>query len=500
MGQYSYRDGLLYKDIWDPIQLEFQAKAVVPRGGLRAFRYNGRMYRLPLRRQLLLLYHDSESVGAHASAADTLAKLSRMFFWPGMEHDVQKWVASCSVCRLVRPTKALTPDARMELYDRPFRILGIDDLGPISPPSEGNSYILHAECAFSHYIWLKAAPDNGAATWARFLVEGVMFDLAGFVPVLRSDRGSAFVSDIVAQICTLVNTEHCFGSSYHPQSQGFVEARHQKVNRILASYASSHPESWSRWLPLAQWCMRATPLSYRGNRSPYEIITGMLPQGPIDEVFRRLEPGKSLDPGSYVRDLVDNLASVHRVVGAELKAVHDKEIHAADLRSKGEGFQNGDIVVLRAPPQMIAQTIGATASGVSTRLLPRFRPQLFKVFKKVSPQAVNISDPDTNSTQLGFAQPIHVSRLRKFDLADLDHPIEEGPLSLELFRGSTWVRGQVVSQSSTGKVLLQLPDIDPEWVDLASEEYRWVYSVEELPALRRRLRGKTTAVESQGDS
>jgi len=239
----------------------------------------------------------------------------------------------------------------------------------------------------------------------------------------------------------------------------------------------------------------------------------MLPQGPIAAVFRRLEPGRALDPGSYVRDLVDNLASAHRVVGAELKALHDKELHASDLRDTGVDLQPGDIVVLKAPPQQIAQTIGMSSTGVSTRLLPRFRPQLYKILKRVSPQAVILADPDSGSTQLGFAQPIHVSRLRKFDLADLDHPIEDGPLMMELFRGSAWVRGQVVSQSATGRVLVRIAEEEPEWLDLASEEYRWIYSTEELPATRRRLRQKTASttgnkekitepelVESQGDS
>eukprot|EP00959_Pyramimonas_sp_CCMP1952_P347719 7283785-Pyramimonas_sp.AAC.1 len=104
------------------------------------------------------------------------------------------------------PARGLTADARMELYDRPFRLIGIDDLGPISPESEGHSYILHAECAFSHYAWLKAAPDNSASTWAKFLVENVMFDLAGFPLVLRSDRGSAFTSEIVVQINDLLGS------------------------------------------------------------------------------------------------------------------------------------------------------------------------------------------------------------------------------------------------------------------------------------------------------
>ena len=117
MGGYSYRDGLLYKDVWDYTSLSFSPKVVVPKGGLRAFRYNGRLYKLPLRRQLLLNFHDSECMGMHSSAEETLLKLEKLYFWPGMEHDTQRWMGSCAVCRLIKPSRGLAADARMELYD-----------------------------------------------------------------------------------------------------------------------------------------------------------------------------------------------------------------------------------------------------------------------------------------------------------------------------------------------------------------------------------------------
>eukprot|EP00959_Pyramimonas_sp_CCMP1952_P285894 5977930-Pyramimonas_sp.AAC.1 len=90
MGGHSYTHALHYKDEWDSTSLSFVPTLVAPRGGPRARRYNGGLYRLPLRRQLLLYYHDSETMGAHGSAEDALAKLSTQFVWPGTEHDVQK--------------------------------------------------------------------------------------------------------------------------------------------------------------------------------------------------------------------------------------------------------------------------------------------------------------------------------------------------------------------------------------------------------------------------
>ena len=111
--------------------------------------YNEKTYRLSIRKSLLLLYHDSETDGAHANVEQTFAKVSRHFKWPGMGKDVQNWCNTCSICRLVRPQRTLTAQQRSELHDRPFRVLFIDTLGPISPEGEnGELYIFHSEDLF----------------------------------------------------------------------------------------------------------------------------------------------------------------------------------------------------------------------------------------------------------------------------------------------------------------------------------------------------------------
>ena len=49
------------------------------------------------------------------------------------------------------------------------------------------------------------------------------------------------------------------GAVYHPQSQGFIEARHKPINKTIRAYASANPQKWARYIKLAQWAMRATP-------------------------------------------------------------------------------------------------------------------------------------------------------------------------------------------------------------------------------------------------
>ena len=112
---------------------------------------------------------------------------------------------------------------------------------------------------------------------------------------------------------------------------------------------------------------------------------------------------------------------------------------------------------------------------VSRRLLPKADPRLFTIHKMVSPQACVIADPDTGSTELGFAQPVAVSRLIPFDLHELQAPIEsDTPLVLEILEGTTWTKAEITKQNATGAVKLKFEDGSEKLVHLEREEYRWI--------------------------
>ena len=72
---------------------------MIPRGGLRSFFYNGRRYRLTLRRSLLLYHHDSETYGGHADVRGTVSKLKEHVWWPGLDKDAARWVGTCPFCK-----------------------------------------------------------------------------------------------------------------------------------------------------------------------------------------------------------------------------------------------------------------------------------------------------------------------------------------------------------------------------------------------------------------
>ena len=476
MGQYSLVDGLLFRKVWQETDNSHGDRLVIPAGGRRAFMFNGRRYRLPLRRAMLLLYHDSETMGGHASARDTLAKLERNVWWPTLERDTSNWVHACSVCRLTKPQAGITTDQRMELHDRPFRVLFTDAIGPIHPKDGEFEYLFHAEDPFSRWCWVAPAKSDSAEEWAAFLVEQVFFDICGFPAVLRTDRGAAYTSSLVAAVNAMLGVTHVFGSAFHPEPQGYIESRHKPINSVLAAYASAHPENWARWARLAQWVLRATPRADRGGRSPYELVCGLVPQGPIDSLFRKINSTRTMSCEDYVAGLRDNLQKIHEEIGMQIRADHSaKQSRAERTAEPSHIFQVGDMVFLKRPPAALQSKRGGRAT-VSQRLLPNADPQLYEIAKVISPQTVVLRHPDTKETALGFGNPVSTARLIPFDLPYLETPMDNGtPLYLEIYRQGQWIAGRIVSQSATGAVRVEYDDKSEETVQLDREEYRWVY-------------------------
>ena len=135
----------------------------------------------------------------------------------------------------------------------------IDGVGPIRPAVRGFHFVYHASCPFSHYCWFAPGVDTGAEDWAKFLVEQVFFDVAGFPAVLRSDRGDAFISGVVRAVNDMLGVEQAFGAAWHPQSQGHVEGGHNRLNYVLSGFCAGKPHSWPLWTRMAQWAVRSTP-------------------------------------------------------------------------------------------------------------------------------------------------------------------------------------------------------------------------------------------------
>ena len=97
--------------------------------------------------------------------------------------------------------------------------------------------------------------------------------------------------------------------------------------------------------------------------------------------------------------------------------------------------------------------------------------------KKVLGPTVTLVDAATNSDKnIPFANPVHVDRLRPYDLADLEEPISGRPLKIEKItpNGRSWI-GTLISQTATGAVRVKWShQKEEDLIRLEDEEFKWV--------------------------
>jgi hypothetical protein len=93
--------------------------------------YRNRIYYVPSHDQLhlriLQMHHDPPAVG-HPGRAKTLELIDRVYYWPTLRKDVERFVRNCYVCRRTKATRhahyrVLKP---LEVPDHPWQHISVD--------------------------------------------------------------------------------------------------------------------------------------------------------------------------------------------------------------------------------------------------------------------------------------------------------------------------------------------------------------------------------------
>ena len=144
-------------------------------------------------------------------------------------------------------------------------------------------------------------------------------------------------------------------------------------------------------------------------------------------------------------------------------------------QGKAEARANASYVVAVGDKVFLQRPLLGALQSTSKRLSSRAYSTLYEVKKVVSPHAVILMNPDTGETDLGFGQPVSITRLIPYDLPSLERPVNaDEPLKLEILHDGVFRPAQLVAQSATGAVRLRFHDGDELVTNLDQEEYRWI--------------------------
>ena len=173
-----------------------------------------------------------------------------------MWRDVTRMISECSICQKLKfqrePNWEDSVDHHLySLY--PLVSLSVDTLSPLKEDESGNRFIIVIVDNFSKLVGLYPAQNTTSKEFVRALTQWV--SIFGIPKEIRSDGGSQFTSQLLADLCSLLHYHYLLVVAYHPQANGLVERRNKEHLNHLRSlvYEKRIRDVWSYWVSTKSW-------------------------------------------------------------------------------------------------------------------------------------------------------------------------------------------------------------------------------------------------------
>ena len=183
----------------------------------------------------------------------------------------------------------------------PWYHLGMDFIGPISPPSNsGNCYILTVSDYFTKFAWAKALPTKEAVNIVEKLKEvcvcvcvcmrvcerlfhGLLQIclIMGLPAVITSDRGREFHNALNNQLMREFGIDHRLTTAYHPQANGLDERFNQTLVNTRSKYTQEKRQVWDEKLAEVVYAYN-TSVQESTKHTPFEAMFGRMARLPVD--------------------------------------------------------------------------------------------------------------------------------------------------------------------------------------------------------------------------
>ena len=217
--------------------------------------------------KILQSFHELD----HAGMDRTESRIKLYYFWYAIQSDVRKFIQSCTTCQKSKLTRNSVNQRNLSVGSLMDQV-SLDFVGPLTTTSKDNSYILIAIEHFSR--WAEAYPlaQPDAESCAKSLYNGI-FSKFGFCRILHSDRGSAFVSQLMKELSTLGQCKQTFSARYHPMGNSYAERVIGSVTSSLRTCVQDVDLEWDELLDTVMMAYRSTPHSATGF-TPNMIMLG----------------------------------------------------------------------------------------------------------------------------------------------------------------------------------------------------------------------------------
>ena len=216
-------------------------------------------------------------------------------------------------------------------------------MGPFPESENGHRYILVAVDHFTKWSEAYPLPNQEAPTVARVLANEWFFRYSP-PETLHSDQGQEFESQLVQELCRILQIKKSRTSPYHPQCDGTAERFNRTLLNMLATTTKGNPHTWEDFLrPLCMAYNSSTHLST--GFTPFYLMFGREARLPIDLNFGTGDQ-EAISPVVYVKQLQQSLDYAYTIVRDTLGHVQKRQKTLYDKKVHGNPFNVGDNVWL----------------------------------------------------------------------------------------------------------------------------------------------------------
>ena len=301
----------------------------------------------------------------------------------------------------------------MPVPDAPWIRISTDILGKLPKcRNTGNQYVIVFIDYFTKYVELIATPHIKAETVARALIERVIL-LHGSPQYLHSDRGTKYLSKVVAETCKSFNIHKTQTTSFHPACNGQSERMMSNILNSLSKLLEDKHDIWDNFIPYVQYSYSTTPNLDSTGFTQFFLNHGRYPRIPTDTVLQH--PPKMIAPSAaeFITQTVNNLNVAYQSAENILKERKEIMKLKSEKSTNNPQFKVGDIVYIYEPVVVL---------GNSAKLSRPFAGPYFiiEMPSQIHAKLRRVSDGKLIKTK------VHINRLKK-GLLRSDKPIDLTP-------------------------------------------------------------------------
>ncbi|KAL4008993.1 hypothetical protein ACER0C_002845 [Sarotherodon galilaeus] len=243
----------------------------------RGARKEGGLWRGPHGRPVLTAKLAEKKVSeAHGLGHVGVTQMERNLchWWhPELKNMIKEKARTCLICGAHNPKPAMKPETgKFLMPERPGEEIVIDFTDMVDTGPGGVRYLLVCVDALTGWPEAWATKREDAKSVIKCLINHYI-PRHGFPKRIRSDNGTHFRNQDLAEVEKMLGVQHKFGTVYHPQSQGKVERMNLNLKNKLAKICAQTGLNWLAALPIALMTIRCSVNQSTGF-TPYELLTG----------------------------------------------------------------------------------------------------------------------------------------------------------------------------------------------------------------------------------